>query len=92
MQSDQHLRQWTDLAASSPRAWGGPMDTRRVCPHCGGGHRLMEVCPAAPGAMELVRQYGEGERTLMHLVAAGGIVTLAVLWALATVAMIAALA
>ena len=92
MQSDQHPRQRTDLAASSLRAWEDPMDTRRACPHCGGRHRLMEICPAAPGALELLRQYGEGERTPMHLLAVGGIVTLAVLWALATVAVIAALA
>lgn len=85
MQSDQHLPQRTDLAISSTREREDPMDTRRVCPHCGGRHRLMEICPAAPGAIELLRQYSHGDRTPVHMLAVGGIATLAVLW---TVAMI----
>ena len=56
------------------------METRPGCLHCGGAHRLMEICPAAPGAVELVRQYIHGGRTPMHLLAVGGIVTLAILW------------
>ena len=51
---------------------------------------MMEICPAAPGAIELLRQYINGDRTPMHLLAVGGIVTLAVLWTLATVALLSA--
>ena len=85
MQTDQHPPQRTDLAASSTREREDPMDTGRACPHCGGTHRLMEICPAAPGAIELLRQYSHGDRTPAHVLAVGGIVTLAVLWTVAVI-------
>jgi hypothetical protein len=40
----------------------------------------MEICPAAPGAIELLRQYHHGHRSPMHLMAVSGIATLALLW------------
>ena len=89
MRSDQQPRQRSDLATSTTRGLEDPMDTRRVCMHCGGSHRLMEICPAAPGALELLRQYGHGERTPLHLLAVAGIVTLAMLWAVALISALA---
>jgi hypothetical protein len=85
MQSDQHVRQRSDLAASSTREREEQMDTGRVCLHCGGTHRLMEICPDAPGAIELLRQYSHGDRTPVHVLAVGGIVTLAVVWTVALI-------
>jgi len=89
MRSDQKPRQGSDLATNSTRVLEDPMDTRGVCVHCGGSHRLMEICPAAPAALELLRQYGHGERTPLHLLAVGGIVTLAVLWTVALISVLA---
>ena len=85
MQTDQRPRRRTDLAVGSPRVREDLMDTARDCLYCGGRHRLMEICPAAPDAIELVRQYIEGERTPMHLLAVGGITTLAVLCTVALI-------
>ena len=90
MQSDHHLPQPTELAARSTREGAYRRDTRDACAHCGGTHRLMEICPAAPGAIELVRQYIHGYRTPMHLLAVGGIVTLAVLWTVAVISVLLA--
>ena len=59
------------------------MDTAPRCPHCGGTHRLMEICPDAPNALELLRQYVDGDRSAVHVLAVGGTVVLAVLWAFA---------
>ena len=87
MQSHHHPHR-TDPAAGPTRGLEEPFDSPRSCLHCGGTHRLMEICPAAPGAIELLRQYIDGDRTPMHLLAVGGIVTLTVLWTLATVALI----
>lgn len=88
MQTDQHPRR-IGLAASSTRERAEPLHTQGVCQHCGGRHRLMEICPAAPGAIELMRQFSHGERTPIHLLAVVGIATLAVLWTVATVALFA---
>jgi hypothetical protein len=43
----------------------------------------MEICPDAPGAMELVRQFIDGDRSAVHVLAVGGTVILALLWAFA---------
>ena len=59
------------------------MDTAPRCPHCGGTHKLMEICSEAPNAVELLRQYIHGERSATHVLAVGGMVILTVLWAFA---------
>jgi hypothetical protein len=43
----------------------------------------MEICSEAPNAIELLRQYIDGERSAAHLLAVGGMVILTVLWAFA---------
>ena len=64
------------------------MDTRPHCPHCGRTHRLMEICPDAPGATELLRQFIDGHRSAVHVLAAGGTLVLALLWAVAMASLI----
>jgi hypothetical protein len=43
----------------------------------------MERCPDAPNALELLRQYIDGERSATHVLAVGGMVILTLLWAFA---------
>jgi hypothetical protein len=40
----------------------------------------MEICPAAPNAIQLLRQFINGERSALHVLAAGGTLVLALLW------------
>jgi hypothetical protein len=43
----------------------------------------MEICPDAPNALELLRQFIHGDRSVMHVLAVSGTALLALLWALA---------
>jgi hypothetical protein len=56
------------------------METSPRCPHCGGTHRLMEICPDAPNAVQLLRQFIDGDRSPIHVLAVGGTLILALLW------------
>jgi hypothetical protein len=48
----------------------------------------MEICPDAPGAIELLRQYIHGDRSSVHVLAIGGMLVLALLWAVATISLV----
>jgi hypothetical protein len=43
----------------------------------------MEICPDAPNALQLLRQYVDGDRSAIHLLAVAGTVVLALVWAFA---------
>jgi hypothetical protein len=43
----------------------------------------MEICPDAPNAIELLRQYAAGDRSAVHVLAVGGTALLALVWAFA---------
>lgn len=48
----------------------------RVCDHCGGTHRLMEICPESPGFTDYLRGWLEGDRGAKNYIAVYGLAIL----------------